>query len=123
MIAKLSDNGRTINVIPSISSEEQLRQVRLQKDVQFKEYQRPHSEKKKSEEKPDTYPPNTCVLMGDSILNGIIEKNLSNNGSVKGNAQFIFLCNPQKSSVNVCLMKILKSTVHKKSICVFVYPR
>ena len=34
----------------------------------------------------------------------------------KGNVQFIFLCNPQKSSVNVCLMKILKSTVVKKVI-------
>ena len=32
----------------------------------------------------------------------------------KGNAQFIFLCISQKSSVNVCLMKILKSTVTKK---------
>ena len=34
--------------------------------------------------------------------------------SFKGNAQFIFLCNPKKSSVNACLMKILKSTVTKK---------
>ena len=32
----------------------------------------------------------------------------------KGNGQFIFLCNPQKSLVNVCLMKISKSTVTKK---------
>ena len=78
-----TDNGRSTNVIPSISIEEQLHEVRLQKDVQFKEYQRLHSEKKKSEEKPDTYPPNTCVLMGDSILNDVIERNLSNNQSVK----------------------------------------
>ena len=78
-----SDNERSISVIPGISIEEQLREVRLQKDVQFKEYQRLHSEKKKSEEKPDTYPPNTCVLMGDSILNGVIERNLSNDRSVK----------------------------------------
>ena len=41
-----SDNGRSINVTPSISIEEQLREVRLQKDVQFKEFQRLHSEKK-----------------------------------------------------------------------------
>ena len=33
----------------------------------------------------------------------------------KGNVQFIFLCNPQKSSVNVCFMKILKSTIKKIS--------
>ena len=49
-----SDNGRSINVIPSISIEEQLREVRLKKDFQFKEYQRLHSAKKESEEKPDT---------------------------------------------------------------------
>ena len=57
--------------------------MRLQKDVQFKEYQRLHSEKEKLEEKSDTYPPNTCVLMGDSILNGVIERNFSNDRSVK----------------------------------------
>ena len=28
------------------------------------------------------------------------------------------MCNPQKSSVNVCLMKILKSTVAKKNVIV-----
>ena len=73
-----SDNGRSINVIPSISIGDQLREVRLQKDTQVKEYQRLHSEKKKLEEKPDTYPPNTCVLIVDSILNGVIERNFSN---------------------------------------------
>ena len=81
--AATSDNGRSIHVIPRISIEEQLREVRLQKGVQFKEYQRLHSETKKLEEKPDTYRPNTCVLMGDSILNGVIERNLSNDRSVK----------------------------------------
>ena len=40
--------------------------------------------------------------------------------SVKGNAQFIFLCHPQKLSVNVCLMKILKTTVTKESNCLFL---
>ena len=49
-----SDNGRFINVIPSISIEDQLLEVRLQKDAQFKEYQRLHSENKKLEEKPGT---------------------------------------------------------------------
>ena len=39
-----SDKGRSIHVIPRISIEEQLREVRLQKGVQFKEYQRLHSE-------------------------------------------------------------------------------
>ena len=37
-------------------------------------------------------------------------------GDIKGNAQFIFLFSPQKPLVNVCLMKILKSTVTKKVI-------
>ena len=78
-----SDNRRSIHVIPRISIEEQLREVRLKKGVQFKEYQRLHSETKKLEEKPDAYPPNTCVLMGDSILNGVTERNLSNDRSVK----------------------------------------
>ena len=66
-----------------LKSYQAFRLKRLQKDVQFKEYQRLHSEKKKLEEKPDTYPSNTCVLMGDSILNGVIERNLSNDRSVK----------------------------------------
>ena len=48
------DNGRSINMIPSISIEEQLRDVRLQNDVQFKWYQKLHSENKKLEEKPNT---------------------------------------------------------------------
>ena len=39
--------------------------------------------------------------------------------SFKGNVRFMFLCNPQKSLVNVCLMKILKSTVTKKVIVCF----
>ena len=38
---------------------------------------------------------------------------------LKGNAQFIFLCNLPKLLVNVCLMKILKGTITKISNCVF----
>ena len=38
---------------------------------------------------------------------------------LKGNVQFMFLCNPHRSSVNVCLMKILHSTVTKKVILRF----
>ena len=38
---------------------------------------------------------------------------------LKGNAQFIFLYNPQKSLVNVYLIKILKNTVAKKVIVCF----
>ena len=39
---------------------------------------------------------------------------------LKRNAQFIFLCNLRKSSINVYFMKILKSTVTKKCNCVFL---
>ena len=37
----------------------------------------------------------------------------------KGNAQFIFLCNTQKSSANACLIRILKSTVTEEVIVCF----
>ena len=45
-------------------------------------------------------------------LYGLRRSGLS--GVNKGNAQFIFLCNSQKSSVNVCLMKILKKLCLQK---------
>ena len=38
---------------------------------------------------------------------------------LKETRKFIFLCNSEKSSVNVYLMKILKSTVTKKVIVCF----
>ena len=47
------------------------------------EYQRLHSENRKVQEKPDTYPSHACVLMDDSILNSVTERNLSNDQSVK----------------------------------------
>ena len=34
--------------------------------------------------------------------------------------QFLFLCNPQKSLVNLCLMKIIKKLCHKKGNSVFL---
>ena len=57
--------------------------MRLQKDAQFNECQRLHSEEKSLEEKLDTYPPNTFVLMGESIVNGGIERDLSRDWLVK----------------------------------------
>ena len=38
---------------------------------------------------------------------------------IEGNAQFLFLCNPQKSLVNVSLMKTIKEHSHKKVIVCF----
>ena len=44
-----SDNSISINVIPSISIEDQLREVRLEKNAQFNEYQRiQYTRKRKS---------------------------------------------------------------------------
>ena len=40
-------------------------------------------------------------------------------GLIKKDAQFIVLHNPPKSLINVCLMKILKSTVTKKVVVCF----
>ena len=77
------DNWRSINVIPSITNEYRLREVRLQANAQFEKYQRLHSKIKKLEETPHTYPPNTCVLMSDSILNYVIGSDLSNDPSIK----------------------------------------
>ena len=40
--------------------------------------------------------------------------------SFKGNAQFIFLCKPQKSQVDVCVMKNIKKYYQQKSNCVLL---
>ena len=45
----------------------------------------------------------------------------SGHQALKGNAKSMFLCNPQKSSVNVCFMKTLKSIVYKKKAIVCYY--
>ena len=50
----------------------------------------------------------------------LLEVEIDHNFIFKGNAQFIFLCNPQKSSVNVWIMKISKSTVRKKKLFLFI---
>ena len=49
--------------------------------------------------------------------------NLTINLIVKGNVQFIFLCNPQKSSVNAFLMRNIKGTLMqiRKSTNIFVF--
>ena len=38
------------------------------------------------------------------------------NSFYERNAQFVFLCNPPKSSVNVCIMKIFKNSGTNKVI-------
>ena len=79
-----SDNGRSINVIQAFQyfNQKSTTWAEITKRCPVKEYQRLHSEKNRLEEKPETYPPNSCVLMGGSILNGVIGRNLSNDWSV-----------------------------------------
>ena len=55
------------------------------------------------EEKSGTYPSNTCVLMGDSILNGEIERNLSNDRLVK------IRSSPELLSTTYDIMRYLSS--------------
>ena len=50
-----------------------------------------------------------------------MSKGKINSNIIKGNAQFIFLCNPRKSLVNACLMKILKNIVKKSKVTVCFY--
>ena len=57
------------------------------------------------------------ILLSIVIIN--LKFDLVNLKAFEENVQFIFLCSPQKSSVNVCIMKILKSTVTKKVIVCF----
>ena len=49
---------------------QQLKQVQLQKKIELNKYQ--SQQRDKSSQDQDIYPPGTCVIMGDSILNGLI---------------------------------------------------
>ena len=60
---------------PKINLKQQLEQVRLQKKLEYNNYQSQQRDKISSDQ--DIYPPGTCVIIGDSILNGLIEENLS----------------------------------------------
>ena len=59
-----------------------------------------------------------CLMCSWRILS-TVQKHLFQGMYFKGNRQFIFLCDPQKSSINVSLMKILKSTITKKVTACF----
>ena len=57
---------------------------------------------------------------GTSILKFCLNNLVSEQSDFYGNAQFIFLCNLQKSSINVCLIKLLKKHCHEKvTVCVY----
>ena len=66
---------------PKINLKQQLEQVRLQKKLEYNNYQNQQRDKISNDQ--DNYPPGTCVIIGDSILNGLIEENISNQHNVR----------------------------------------
>ena len=66
---------------PKINLKQQLEQVRLQKKLEYNNYQNQQRDKISNDQ--DNYPPGTCVIIGDSILNGLIEENLSKQHNVR----------------------------------------
>ena len=60
---------------PKINLKQQLEQVRLQKKLEHNNYQSQQRDKISNDQ--DIYPPGTCVIIGDSVLNGLIEEDLS----------------------------------------------
>ena len=63
-----------------INLKQQLVQVRLQKKIEFNKYQIQQRDKISQDQ--DICLPGTCVIIGDSILNGLIEENLSKQHNV-----------------------------------------
>ena len=66
---------------PKINLKQQLEQVRLQKKLEYNNYQSQQRDKTSNDQ--DIYSPGTCVIIGDSILNGLIEENLSKQHNVR----------------------------------------
>ena len=64
-----------------INLKHQLEQVRFQKKLAFNKY-KSHQRDKNSQDQ-DIYPPGTGIIIGDSILNGLIEENLSKHYKVR----------------------------------------
>ena len=60
---------------------QQLEHVRLQKKIAFNKYQ--SQQRHKISQDQDIYLPGTCTIMGDSILNGLIEENISKQHNVR----------------------------------------
>ena len=62
----------------------------------------------------------TSLISTENFLRKIFQQKASTSSlKVKWNAQFIFLCNLQKSSINVCLINLLKKHCHK-NVTVFL---
>ena len=66
---------------PKINLKQQLKEVRLQKKLEYNNYQSEQRNKISNDQ--DIYPRGTCVFIGDSILNGLIEENISKQYNVR----------------------------------------
>ena len=66
---------------PKMNLKQQLEQVRLQKKLEYNNYQSQQRDKTSNDQ--DIFSPGTCVIIEDSILNGLIEENLSKQHNVR----------------------------------------
>ena len=66
---------------PKINLKQQLEQVRLQKKLEYNNYQSQQRDKTSNDQ--DTFSPGTCVIIGDLILNGPFEENLAKQHNVR----------------------------------------
>ena len=66
---------------PKINLKQKLEELRLQKKLEYNNYQSQQRDKISNDQ--DIYPPETCVIMGDSILNGLIDENISKQHNVR----------------------------------------
>ena len=92
-----------------INLEQQLEQALLQKKIEFNKYQSQQRDKISQDQ--DIYPPGTCVIMGDSILNGLIEENLSKQHDVRIRKYFGATVNDLNYHVHPILRKKLKHII------------
>ena len=66
---------------PKLNLKQQLEQVRLQKKLEYNDYQSQQRDKISNDQ--HIYPPGTCVIIGDLILSGLIEENLSKQHNIR----------------------------------------
>ena len=66
---------------PKRNLKQQLEQLRLQKKLEYNNYQSQQQDKTSNDQ--DIYSAGTCVIIGDSTLNGLIEENFSKQHNVR----------------------------------------
>ena len=92
---------------PKLNIKQQLEQVRLQKKLEYNNYQSQQWDKISNDQ--DIYPPETCVVIGDLILNGIIEENLSKqrSGRIRKFPELLWMI-----SIIIYIQSFTKSETH-----------